>query len=507
MEAPSASSLRLLLEEIDEETASLRAQLVDLAAKRRDVVEQLRCVTMPVLELPAELTSEIFKHYTQDPVDIGLREVGGPFVLASVCRHWRTIALGFHPLWSRILVTMAEGLASDDPPLTTIRQRLLLCLQRVGHHIDLDIAFVDSDTIQEEIFPLLMPDAQRLSGLNVSLDPNMDCFRGRLPRLRALQIWPPESSSSVQRFVAFEDAPMLRELVLHAVSWTLVSLPWTQLTSLVLYDHREVQEWADVLQQTPNLEKLYIRIDTFADGPLPDDTPEIRLEHLRVLDLEWWEEDSTDDIAVSFMKLLTVPALVDLTSDLCSGAAVVELQTMFDRSLCWATLRSITLRTNGRSAVNVAGVLFRIPFLDKLTVTQIPWDQLVDLLEELVPHWRETNFLKDTEIRELHLEMIAGRIPYHQIARLVESRTQIPDPDSDVVADIGLERLHLSIPSYRPFEGRQDDAQELRLDAIETLQNIAASSDGPKLSITAQENFVVIKSENRFSPPLYTLSD
>ncbi|KAJ7053936.1 hypothetical protein C8F01DRAFT_1374841, partial [Mycena amicta] len=137
-ETHSAAHLRRRLEEIDAETVFLHTKIAELAAARRAVVEQLKRVRYPVLELPPEITCKIFLEYTQDiheAIDLGNEQLNGPFVIASVCKWWRTLALSQHELWTRFY-------ARGHLPVEVFHERLKPCLERAGPLGGLDLDFL-----------------------------------------------------------------------------------------------------------------------------------------------------------------------------------------------------------------------------------------------------------------------------------------------------------------------------------------------------------------------------
>ncbi|KAJ7608355.1 hypothetical protein FB45DRAFT_714554, partial [Roridomyces roridus] len=67
---------------------SLESQLTLLHSEERTARAALDTIVYPVLSLPNDVTSEIFQQCAGDPL-----------ILASVCRHWREIALSCPRLW------------------------------------------------------------------------------------------------------------------------------------------------------------------------------------------------------------------------------------------------------------------------------------------------------------------------------------------------------------------------------------------------------------------------
>ncbi|KAF8208449.1 hypothetical protein K438DRAFT_1573757, partial [Mycena galopus ATCC 62051] len=102
----SPAKLKLLevkarLAETDEEIAGTITHLQRLEMRRKSFLGDMNVLTSPILDLPPELTCEVFlrclphPHTRPNPRD-------APFVLANVCTRWRAIALAFPALWSSI---------------------------------------------------------------------------------------------------------------------------------------------------------------------------------------------------------------------------------------------------------------------------------------------------------------------------------------------------------------------------------------------------------------------
>ncbi|KAJ7058802.1 hypothetical protein C8F01DRAFT_282407 [Mycena amicta] len=495
MDTPSAASLRLRLEAIDAETALLNAKLAELAAARRVIVEQLKCITFPaVVELPVELTSQIFVHYAQEHIDIGQPQLNGPFVLASVCQRWRTIALGLHQLWSRIVVNGRSSACQE--------RRLQLCLKRSGTFADLDIDFAENFS-QQEFLPSLAASAERLSRLDMFAIVDGEGFkeiRGRLPRLRTLKLWNNYSEEEENLpILAFDDAPMLTEVKLVGIGANMLALPWAQLVYLDLKcnDLIDPLTCSGILRQTPNLETLCLNIP---DNPLPlDESAELRFERLQTLTLTW--SRGNVDAARSWMNLLTLPALVDFTTDLHHDWST--LRNMLTRSESETTLRFLTLNTKGGYTGQIRPILAGIPLLTRLTMTEIAWNELDDTFHALRGG---PNADGSTVIHELRLETIPGHIPYPEIARFVSTRASKPTTHQDDL-DTGLRRLDFSIPAYRDSVEDSREIDPEVLGAVEKLQSIALCPGMPELNISAHNASFVIQSSRRKPSPLHTLSD
>ncbi|KAJ7058751.1 hypothetical protein C8F01DRAFT_1232412 [Mycena amicta] len=505
MASSSAASLRHRLEEIAAETALLHSKIAESAAARCVVVEQLKLVIFPIQTLPMELTSEIFLCcHRGDTISIAeTPQRTMPFVLAAVCQRWRAIAIQLHELWSTLSIKVIYG-----NRIERAKEILRLCLERAGPHRDLDIS-IEQDIGLKELFPLLLPTASRWTQCGVYIAASiLDRIRGKVNRLRSVTLcmdfdtW---ETGGQRQVLAFEDAPLLREAELTDVDAYLVSLPWAQLTSLRLgcQGSMESQACFEMLRETPLLETLYFEIP---EHSTLDHTPrsELRFDRLRTLTFEW-SAGRRHPIALTFIHLFDVPALVNLTTELDdhekrTGPAIIK---MLNRSQCSLNIRSLTLKTNGkRMSQDIANIVKLIPVLAKLTVTQIAWEEVPALVTAVkLGH-------ASAEIGELYLETVAVAVPYRHLESLISARTRAPESSGGGRTSkeaSGLRRLEFCIPNSR-YPASQE-VSLWTLAAVETLKSIAASTHGPKINITGLGNSFVIKSDSRPPPRIYTLCD
>ncbi|KAJ7058766.1 hypothetical protein C8F01DRAFT_1232422 [Mycena amicta] len=496
MSGPSPASLRLRLADIDAADESLHSQVAQLAVTRRVVVEQLKLVTFAIVELAVEITSMIFVQYTQAPINLDPRELTGPFVLAGVCKRWRTIALRPHVLWSRMILS-SSGRSSQ-----ATQNRLRLCLERSGDHVDLEIQYTEPIQQDDILLRLLTPSSARWSTLDITALSDGRRFQDihqRLSRLRSLKITSNDDwEEDTPQILAFEFAPLLRKVELFGVEGSMICLPWSQLNNLGLYPGALMQvdfeACVQILRQTPQLETLYLRLPTAS--PSPDAYLPVRLEHLRTLTLDSSYCAVAD--AIVFIKVLTVPAIVTLTTDIDyydSNTSAHAIPDLLERSHCGPSIRFLTLKTNEGSLGGIEDILTLTPVLDKLTIRQLGWDKLSILFDMLDPDSaRAKSIMPFIEIHELFLEIAPERIPYSKILAFILAKTALDnhmelevEPSESTSPRSGLRRFELSIPSYDPEEENEPDQDEI-LATIDALQRIAASPGGPKIKITTHKN-------------------
>ncbi|KAJ7762601.1 hypothetical protein B0H16DRAFT_1414585, partial [Mycena metata] len=117
-------ALRFRALKLDTKIAILRAQLNDLLAQRATAQEGLDAITYPVLTLPVEITSQIFK-WTLAPGGVAstLTAEGKSLVLGHICQLWRQIALSTPELWNTINIAVGPALDSDLSRIHTFLSR------------------------------------------------------------------------------------------------------------------------------------------------------------------------------------------------------------------------------------------------------------------------------------------------------------------------------------------------------------------------------------------------
>ncbi|KAJ7053937.1 hypothetical protein C8F01DRAFT_1165379, partial [Mycena amicta] len=287
---------------------------------------------------------------------------------------------------------------------------------------------------------------------------------GSLTRLQVVKLHTFWDASPI---VAFQKAPVLREVELFGLDATKVSLPWAQLSSLSLHtsNHEQCDVYA-MLQQTPNLERLHLRISA---GILPSESAilGIRLERLRHLTFhcQWSSDDRRT--AITFANLLTVPALVDLTTDIDEKHEFANaLRNMLTRSRRGEEMRSLTLKLLGNyhDTGYIDHILGGLARLDLLTVAEVGWNQLGPVFDLL---GRPPQL---TEVRELSIELASGHSTYSNLAWIV---SELQEDQSD------FRRLRFSIPPELQVNQRAGDKAKI-LAALERLRRVAG---GAKISI------------------------
>ncbi|KAJ7903843.1 hypothetical protein B0H13DRAFT_2025548 [Mycena leptocephala] len=229
---------RTRLANIEAKIWDIKRSLDALCAEKTLVQSQLNSYKYPVLTLPNEIVSEIF---------------------------WREVALTTPALWRAIM-------PSDYTPFELQHHIIDTWLSR--SRCPLSITFEPNPRFCS--FSVAVPHRARWEHLQLRIvQSQLTALAGPMPLLRHLDL----KLDSYTVF-AFDEAPLLRTVVLNMWAASSVILPWTQLTSLTLsfvFPH----DCARILRQAPNLihfEVYLYDIDTDSDSH-----PEITLPVLRSL--------------------------------------------------------------------------------------------------------------------------------------------------------------------------------------------------------------------------------
>jgi hypothetical protein len=100
--------LRLNLQHLRDRLAHLNSQIPLLEAERTTIHKTLSAVFYSVLDLPSEVTSEIFLHCLPDAPSVP-SSITAPLLLLKICRRWRDIALKTPALWASFAVYGGSG--------------------------------------------------------------------------------------------------------------------------------------------------------------------------------------------------------------------------------------------------------------------------------------------------------------------------------------------------------------------------------------------------------------
>ncbi|KAJ7462150.1 hypothetical protein FB451DRAFT_1404623 [Mycena latifolia] len=285
-------------------TADLRRRL-----DRVDVEDELRATaTFPVVELPVEITTEIFgwclpipetpascvyyfPHVWErmPPVDHNRRLAPrAPLTFASVCRRWRDIALSTPKLWSRIEyyfppdINLQYASQYFKIPVREADEIIALWLSRAGSlplsihlrtdavnlHTDVANPLDDSSTLNRvrDLIYRYSNTIQHLElRLSIQIMRHLDLDSCRFPLLRSVSLGVEQVDDDDDPVHVFSDAPLLHKLFIPTYGANILpfyTLPWLQLTKFdgMIYS-------MDLFISAPNLTEVICVVTKLLDEP------------------------------------------------------------------------------------------------------------------------------------------------------------------------------------------------------------------------------------------------
>ncbi|KAJ6615630.1 hypothetical protein B0H10DRAFT_57672 [Mycena sp. CBHHK59/15] len=275
----------------------------------------------PILTLPQEIYSEIFVHCVSEIwiPKLYSSDIDAPMSLLNVCRKWRSIALATPALWTTFVVNLdrlrlSSAAAGDfEKHLETWCSRarsLPLSLSFVGHVTKK----IGTDRLSGTITPYLSK--VRFLKLEITVD---DFFKLRVSKASLLQtlnlgagkVYNKSEGPEPGAVTVSESFPVLRTLILN--EGTIPphrSIPWHQLTTLIVTEDLSIDDCLQVLRWAPSLVECEFRTYATEDE---DDTA-YPVSHARLTSLLLGD-------CAHLLLFLTLPAL-----------RVLQLQDMDDET-------------------------------------------------------------------------------------------------------------------------------------------------------------------------------
>nr|GAT50659.1 predicted protein [Mycena chlorophos] len=285
-------------------------------ARVEELQSLLDAIVYPVLDLPTEITQEIFEN-TVVFSDVGPREprwwlrparklspTAAPLVLLHVCSTWRQIAITLPALWREMTIRFAgpdRGVAEESlerwPTIVCPSPKVL--------------TFKGDQTGSEAAHAraVLAKHASGVDSLNLCLSfLDVRSLDVEWPSLKRIYLTMMDDSYTIHPVLldsplrCFENCPLLEDVtLLYGPRPSNLSLPWQQLTSIM------VNEWIDmecyfVLLNCPQLRRARFD-DPHQSGAHPL-VPTIRHPNM--------EDFSSSPIGVGFLEKLQFPSLKEL---------------------------------------------------------------------------------------------------------------------------------------------------------------------------------------------------
>ncbi|KAF7357551.1 F-box domain-containing protein [Mycena sanguinolenta] len=276
--------MKARLAETDEEIGGTLVHLKRLQDRRKDILAEINILTSPILNLPPEITCEIFIRCLPPP-RTPPHPRDAPILLGQICRCWRTISHLFPALWSSVdaLLEMLETwlIRSGDNHLSVsivpdaqnwpllngpARTPIFTTLRHTSHRWrELEIVrhLQEFSVLLHRDDPWNLPHLVKLTLLLAN--------NGRHPNS-----FPPNLLSNLI------EAPALREVHLMGFTPSNLLLPWSQLTTVYAENLLPI-ECLLTLAATTNIITGAFSIWAERFFHLPNPTPVVRPPHLTSL--------------------------------------------------------------------------------------------------------------------------------------------------------------------------------------------------------------------------------
>ncbi|KAJ6608419.1 hypothetical protein B0H10DRAFT_2226828 [Mycena sp. CBHHK59/15] len=239
----------------------------------------------PILTLPPEITSEIFRNVVHADDDGDRPHPSrAPLLLLDICGVWRSLVPSVPALWDSLHLNIDQEHRALRPP----EKMENFITTWFGRASTLPLSFTFRGTMGEAgsacLNAVLHRHAPRLRDLDLYLT-CLDPIAGDIP------------------INVFSMAPQLRALTLDGIPTSALSLPWNQLTVLIV-NHITLGECLHILQAAPSLRDF----DLFGLRKYESGRP--HLSHSGLMTVRLHNPDSADII-----PFLTLPAVQTLDID------------------------------------------------------------------------------------------------------------------------------------------------------------------------------------------------
>ncbi|KAJ6478304.1 hypothetical protein C8R45DRAFT_934067 [Mycena sanguinolenta] len=396
----------------------------DLKQQRADVLSQLTFVVYPVLTLPTEITTEIFKWCYE--AGLHLLPSVAPLLLTRVCHDWRELALSTPALWDTI-----NEIEFDDP--LEDEDFVSKWFSRAGTR-PLSFGIIYPEHLESHhLESVIHRHASQLQWLDVITHLEILSDFGAIqpfPILCDLSLCSMSPHEPIESQIdVFCHAPSLRRLSLECLPPSALNLPWTQLTKTTL-SFVSLTECLDFLRLATSLREFR------RAGPPEGEEDESVLGQMPL------SHSSLTSLAVStssgdegILQLLTVPGLQ-------------------------------TLELGGRWTIYTDLDIFLVPFLSRICVTlralKIP------LPTRLPVHWLQllTHLTTLELVYPLGLAFSTGAI------RALDRRSApdfLPKLHTLVLSQCGSNRIDSNLLEVLDSRCDVSDAEHARLESFSLI--------------------------------------
>lgn len=198
--------------------------------------QEIRPIVSPIHRLPTELLVKIFVHCIHPQTAMFILSSDAPLLLAQICSHWRTVALGTPCLWRSISHFSVNKWGRWQRYGSLAK---LFLSRSAGCPLSIRLWLIwPTYTNDHPILDALIPHADRWEdislGIQVSWCRSLEPLVGKLSQLRKLYLHRTiDNATQLEPIRCFQTAPNLREVDISFDHRSLF-LPWSQLTHCTL---------------------------------------------------------------------------------------------------------------------------------------------------------------------------------------------------------------------------------------------------------------------------------
>jgi len=302
-------SSRQRLADLESEISRVQSVLHDLERQQVPLKREIN-TSVPILQLPPEITSEIFIIYLSPNIwNEQSCHHASPLIFGKICSAWREVAWSTPALWTSIQLNLNR--ATDHHAILTNEWLLRSMGQPLAIFatFDLDSEEVGFDSASVAIISVIAGYSHQWQKVHFQLPEfcydALECVRNHLPILHLVSIcirteFGDEGPSMMSMFRV---APQLHTVHVDSDYLNRIVLPTNQLTTLSVCC-TDVDECLDMLQRSPHVTSCVFKgIMASSEGPF-----HVHASQLEVLEITDISEMFNDVIDVAFDHL-TIPAV------------------------------------------------------------------------------------------------------------------------------------------------------------------------------------------------------
>jgi len=344
---------------LQSEIARIEVQLEVLRRKRAPLKRQINSLFAPILQLPADITFQIFLERINDewehPTTLHL---SGPLSFGRICSAWRDVTWSMPLLWSKVSVDLKWSCRADY----CILLEEWLGVRSGDSPLSVRLAGEPKPTAGFLLVQTIARFSERWHEIDFHMP--LHCFRAlagiqsRLPLLRWADLGGNWDRNLIQMFNV---APQLRAVGLHGLRLSQVDLPIAQLTTLEMPVYY-FNECLDLFRSVDRLLTcvLNVRVPKWSRKSL---NPAVahQLELLELIML-----DSEGRSISEFFDALSLPSVRTLKIDMHFALFPhTSFISLINRSSC-SQLTRLSLSSIRISDTHLLQCLEAVPFLNTL---------------------------------------------------------------------------------------------------------------------------------------------